>query len=385
MSLFDKIQRSEFEPARYAEPIFAYLNRTARGEFEEMRKMLDDWFSHYPISEQPELRARFRSNIDSQHQSSLFELLLHELLVKLRCQVTPHPILPNITKTPDFLVDDLENNPFYLEATLATNESSDEVAAHARMNTVYDILDRKVDATNFFLWVNVEGAPKSPPPASRIASFINKRLVRLDPDKVAKLYESDATEPIPTWRFEHDDWIVEFQSIPKKHGARNKKGARPIGAQSTGVHWVDHRTPIRDAINKKVGRYGDIDLPYVIAVNVLEFVDEIDIMEALFGKEQFTIAFSQSGSAEPVETQMSRVPDGVWTSHDGPRNTRVSAVLLATRLTPWNLLQNNVRLYHNPWAKRPYSSVLTRLSQAILEDNHMKKVEGELMGTVLDL
>jgi hypothetical protein len=385
MSLFDEVQRSDNEPAQYAEPVFAYMNRSARSEFEEIRETLEGWFSRYPKKEQPELRGRFRSNIDSQHQSALFELLLHELLVKLDCRVTIHPILPNTSRTPDFLVEPLEDSHFYIEAVLATNESADEAAALARVNTVYDILDRKVEATNFFLWLNVEGAPKSPPPAKRIAAFLNERLAKLDPDSVTKLYETYGPDAMQSWHFEHDDWIVEFQPIPKKPEARNKKGARPIGAQSTGVHWVDHRTPIRDAINKKAGMYGDLDLPYVIAVNVLEFIDEIDIMEALFGKEQFTIAFSQGDPVEPVGLQMSRVPDGVWTSYGGPRNTRVSGVLLATRLSPWNLSHRNVRLYHNPWTKRPYSSVLTRLPQAIFEDNHMKKVDGESISTILEL
>ena len=383
MKLFDKIQRTDLESARYAEPVFKYINRTARDEFEEIRKKLEIWFSHYPTLEQPELRARFRSNIDSQHQSALFELLLHEILIEFGCSVTPHPTLSNTAKTPDFLVKPLTGTPFYIEAVLVTNKSADEVAAQARINTVYDVVNRKVDSSNFFLWIDVEGTPKSPPSANKIASFLNKRLAKLDPEQVAKRYEVDGVDAIPSWRFKHDDWVIEFQPIPKKHEARNKEGVRPIGGQSTGLRHVDHRTPIRDAIRNKAGRYGELDFPYVVAVNVLEFIDEIDIMEALFGKEQFTINFSQSNPLEPVDTQMSRIPDGVWTSYEGPRNTRMSAVLLAIRLSPWNLLDGNIYLYHNPWAKRPYSSVLTRLPQVVFEDGHMKKVDGESISSIL--
>lgn len=385
MRLFDQFQRTDYESARYAEPLFTYMNRTARAEFEEVRNKLEVWFSHYPKPEQPEIRARFCSDINTQHQSALFELLLHEILRVLGCEITPHPTLSNTAKTPDFLVKPLNGTPFYIEAVLATNESADEAAAQARINTVYDVVDRKVDSSNFFLWVNVEGSPKSPPSANRIASFLNKRLAKLDPDQVAILYETGGKDAIPSWRYEHDGWIVNFQPIPKKPEARNKKGARPIGAQSTGVHWVDHRTPIRNAINKKAGRYGELELPYIVAVNVLEYIDEIDIMEALFGKEQFTISFSQGHPLKPVDTQMSRILDGVWTSHEGPRNTRVSAVLLATQLSPWRLSSGKVCLYHNPWAQKSYSSVLTRLPQAVLEDNHMKKVDGESIGSILGL
>ncbi len=381
MRLFDQIQRTDHESARYAEPAYIYMNRTARGEFEEVRKRLELWFSHYPASEQSELRARFRSDINSQHQSALFELLLHEILVAFGCKITLHPTLPNTTKTPDFLVEPLNSNPFYIEAVLATNESADKVAARARINIVYDVIDRKVNSSRFFLWVDVEGAPESPPSANKIVSFLNEHLAKLDPDKVAQDYETGGMDALPSWSFTHDGWIVNFQPIPKKPEARNKQGARPIGTQRTGFYKGNRTTPIRDAIKKKAGRYGELELPYIVAVNTLGFIDEIHIMEALFGKEQ-SVDLSQS---KPVNTQMSRVPDGAWTSRNGPRNTRVSAVLIATRLSPWNLSRGNVRLYHNPWAQKPYTSVLTRLPQAVLEGEHMKKVDGESIGSIFGL
>lgn len=385
MNIFDDIQRFDHEPTRYSEPTFTFMNRTVRSGFEAVRKKMEGWFSRYPQSEQPELRERLRSTINSQHRSAFFELLLHELLLVLGCQITLHPEVPGTRAAPDFLVVTTEGSKFYLEAALVTNESGDEAAAQARINVVYDVLDRKVDSSNFFLWVHVEGAPDSPPPANKIASFLNGRLVELDPDVVTELYELGGWDAIPPWRFDHDGWVVGFQPIPKKPEARNREGARPIGAQDTGVHRVDYRTPIRDSINKKAGRYGDLDLPYVIAVNVLEHIDEIDIEEALFGKEEFTVIFSQSSPMEILGTRASRKPDGVWTSYGGPRNTRVSAILLAANISPWALSSENVRLYHNHRAQRPYSSVLTRLPQAVVEDNRIKKIAGESIGTILGL
>ena len=148
---------------------------------------------------------------------------------------------------------------------------------------------------------------------------------------------------------------------------------------------VDHKTFIRKDITKKAGRYGDHDLPYVVPVNVLEFLDEIDIIEALFGKEQFTIVFSQSGPAEPVDARMSRLPDGAWTGTKGSRYTRVSAVLLATQLSAYNIPRANLRLYHNPWAQRPYQSVLTRLPQAVPRYNRMEHIDGESTKAIFGL
>ena len=377
MKLFDETERNDCEWAQYAEPLFVYLNRTARPEFARVRDELERWFSHYPPSGQEELRARFRSKIDSQHRAALFELFLHELLLRLGCQVTLHPTVPNVTRAPDFLAESPDGERFYIEATIATNQSATEAAAQARMNDVYDVLNRHVYSPDFFLWVEIEGVPTTPPPAKEIASFVNRHLAELNPDEITRLYESGRVEGIPQWPFEHGGWKIEFRPIPKKPEARGKPGVRPIGVQSTGVQLVDYRTPIREAITKKAGRYGNLDLPYVVAVNVLESIDEIDVMEALFGKEQFTIVFSPSRPVEPVDIRMSRLPDGAWVKADGPRYTRVSAVLLATELYVHNIPRANLRLYHNPWAQRPYQSVLTRLPQAVPKDNRMEYIEGE--------
>jgi len=386
MRLFDEIERNDYGPSNYTEPIFTFLNRSARVEIYKIRDELEKWYSHYPAAEQAELCIRFRSNIRQQHQSAFFELFLHELLLRLGYEITIHPSLLGVARTPDFLVKSSDGEQFYIEATLATNESSSEAAAHARVNAVYDVLNRVIKSPNFFLWMNIKGTPETPPPAKKIASFLNVRLAELDPDEIIKLHESGKTDTIPKWHFEHDGWDIEFEPIPKKPEARNKPGVRPLGGQSFGLRMSDQRTPIRDAITGKAGRYGELDLPYIIAVNVLEIVDEIDIMEALFGKEQFTVTFPQNDLVEPINTEMSRLPDGAWTGIKGPRNTRVSAVLLVTELSEWNIPRVGLRLYHNPWAtKKLYQTALYQLPQGIVQENHMEKVNGEATHLLFDL
>ncbi|MCL4264518.1 MAG: hypothetical protein KJ069_14940 [Anaerolineae bacterium] len=385
MKLFDQFERTDHEPAKYGDSIFAFINRTARDGFDQVRHELESWFTHYPRQEQRELRARFRSNIDTQHHSAFFELILHETLLLLGCNIVVHPTIPGTEKRPDFLVEPMSGEPFYLEALVATKESAAEAAARSRVNTVYDVINRKVNTSDFFLWLEVEGVPQTQPPASKIATFLNERLSHLDPDEVMTLYEIGGMDAIPSWLFECDGWVIEFQPIPKKPGARNKKTARPIGALSTDFQKMDLSSPIRDAISKKANKYGELSFPFVVAVNVLEHIDEIDIMEALFGRGQFTIDCTQISSSKLVNSEMSRIPDGLWTSYAGPRNTRVSAVLLATQLFPFSIPHADVRLYHNPWVSKPYSSVLTRLPQAVPEANRMKKVDGDSLASVLSL
>ncbi len=149
--LFDDIERTDYELAKYAEPQFVYLNRSMRVEIARIHDEPEEWFSHYPVAGQAELCERFRSVIDLQHQAASFELFLHELFLRLGCQGSLHFAIPTGAKTPDFLVESPNGDYFCTEATVATGESIEEANARRRENTVYDVLDRKVHSLDFFL------------------------------------------------------------------------------------------------------------------------------------------------------------------------------------------------------------------------------------------
>jgi hypothetical protein len=143
MRLFDEVDRHDKGPARYAEPQFPYLNRSARAAFSRTRQILETWFARYPVSGQADLRARFRYRNDSLHHAAFFELFLHELLLRLGYGVTVHPSPSQAsTRRPDFLAESPSGGCFYVEAVVATDESEEDGAARARMNIVYDAVDR---------------------------------------------------------------------------------------------------------------------------------------------------------------------------------------------------------------------------------------------------
>jgi hypothetical protein len=384
MRLFDDIIRDDEGPALHAEPSFAYLNRSARSECDRIREMLEAWFLRYPSQEQADLRGRFRSDNNWHHHSAFFELCLHELLLRMSCRVEIHPSAGNsATKRPDFLVESKYGSHFYTEAVLATAEAARDTAARARMNAVYDALNR-LDSPNFFVGMDLRGAPETPPRARKIRAFLKGHLDKLDPDNIVALWKSGGIDAVPHWHYEHEGWEIDFYPIPKSPNLRGRKGIRPLGVWSHEGQFVNSSAPIRDAIINKAGRYGDLDLPYVIAVNALDrnIVHQIDIMEALFGKEQWTATWEQSGLSE---TEMTRIPNGVWTSKSGPTYTRVSAVLVTIQLLPWTVASADICLYHNPWAEKLYSSELTRLPQAIPQGDHMERQDGESLAAVLQL
>lgn len=391
MELFDRISRNYLGPQPYAEPRFSFLNRSARPEVDRVRSVLEDWFSHYSHGGQADIVGRFRSDDERQHYSAFFELFLHELLLQLDCSLVIHPIVnEGMPRHPEFLVTPRHGTSFYLEAITAHEMSDEAFAALARKRAVYDTLNR-LDSPNFFLWMNLQGEPKTSPPGRQMADFLNKELKKLDPDRVAEQFQSGGLDALPKWPFELGGWKIEFSPIPKKADARGKPGVRPIGIQFSGFRLVRIKDAIKDAILDKADRYGRPDLPYVVAVNAIEgiespgsTVDEEDICDALLGTSQWVFEIKDIG-AGPGASKYKRVPDGAWTSKSGPINTQVSAVLMATPVLPWNVPQAPIRLYHNPWAALPYTSVLTCLPQVVKRGEEYVKVDGRLLGEIFSL
>lgn len=379
--LFDDIDRNHTGPALYAQPSFDYLNRSARLECQRIRDLLEQWFEDFPSEVQDDLRARFRSEDDRQHLSAFFELYLHELLSKSGFSVEVHPAPGGRATHPDFKVLKDGKPLFYLEATLAAF-SDEDASAKARENQVYDTIN-KMKSPDFFIGLKAHRAPATNPPGKKICRFLENKLSNLDPDVVAKQLEQGGLKALPHWDFEHDGWKITFFPIPKKPEARGKPGVRPIGLLMQDVHLGNSDVVIRRAIQKKANKYGKLDLPYIVAINVIDkFADGIDISEALFGKEEFTVSFPGNKLIG-----VRRKPNGAWFGPKGPQNQRVSGALFIVDLSPWNLDEVTPCLWHNPWANRTLASDIWPLPQLIpdFKNNRLDKLEGKKSWQLLGL
>ena len=133
MSVFDDLERNDVGPRPYAQPDFIYLNASARPGVQTIRDAIEGWFLRYPNADRAELRARLRSEDNYQHKSAFFELFLHEMLLRLGCNVQVHPQVVGSPRRPDFYLQSSLAPPCYLEAILASDETREESAANARM------------------------------------------------------------------------------------------------------------------------------------------------------------------------------------------------------------------------------------------------------------
>jgi hypothetical protein len=118
-----------------------------------------------------------------------------------------------------------------------------------------------------------------------------------------------------------------------------------------GAFVVDDTTPLHRAIKDKAGAYGQLRMPYVVAVaSEGTFVSDFPILNALFGHEQVTLTPNADGTPNFTST---RAPDGVWLGPRGVQNRRISAVLTAQLLRPWCVTTVVPTLWHHPAAEHP--------------------------------
>lgn len=328
--LFDEIERRDTRLKHERESKFAYLNISARAPMIAARGVFEQWFASYPESGKADLRARFRSSIDAQHQSAFWELYLHELFSRLGFTLEPHPQIDGSRNHPDFLVKEGNDAKFYLEGIVAGLPSEKDVGAEARLAEVLDLVN-KMPIDDWFLQVEYRGSPETPPPVKELRRQLESWLASLDLKAIDAALKAEEWDSLPKFEWQHDGLTLTFTPSPKSSNVATSPESKPIGILMGEGHFLATHEDIRRAIKAKSKKYGRLSLPLVVAVNaVSEHCDEFDINNALFGTERFVYTATPDGRVEPKGAE--RGLDGVWFGPKGPRNEAVSAVLIGNNI-----------------------------------------------------
>ncbi len=375
MPLFDEIPRTEVRPRRQNEGGFEYMNTSTRPGISAIRELLEGWFERLPPDGQADVRGRFRSRDDAQHQSAFFEMYWHELLRCSGYEIELHPAMPNASTNPDFLAHRNGASRFYLEATLVMPPGYP--GTDRRFAELHDTLDR-MNSPDYFLDIEYRGSPQ----ANIRGRLIRERLERwfrdLNHAEISGLYREHAYDAVPTLTWDEQGCVLKFTPIPKGPQFRGQPGARPVGAvMPTEMRELRTHDDIRAAIEGKATKYGNLDRPLVVAVNVLDdFCDNADIRNALFGEEQVI-------AIRPADGQFRhewghRAPNGAWLGRGGPRNRLVSAVSVTHQLSPSKLRSRVVGLIHKPWAMNPLAMEAMTIPQITISvpDGQIREEDG---------
>lgn len=371
--LFTNFNRTDGSTKRYRETEFEFIDRSADPDVVAIRALIEHEFANYLEIEKHEMRARLQSRRAREFYAASFELLLYGLLTRQGYSLEAHPDPGNgIGNRPDFLVTSPNGDSFFLEAVLAAEMRDGAAAAEAMKEDVLDALDRAPHA-DFYLDIIETGEPASQPPARRLRSYVHQWLDGLNADAVSAAVAARDYSALPQGHWAHDGWQLEFRALPKDR--HRGELDRLIGLLSGGGGVVDLKTPIREAIRFKGGRYGILPLPLVVAVNVEAFhLRDDDEVDALFGSEAIAICGNNARAL--------RQGDGAW--HDGraPRSTRVSAAWLFNELTFWSIAARRQTLYINPWAATPLGNALQWLPIARVDGGTLVRLEGLSPGEV---
>ena len=374
VTAFDELTREGQEPASHIIGKFDYLNTSGRPEAAAVRELVDQWLTDYPASHRPEMVRRLRSRDDILHSSSLFELMLHAFLLQQGFTVVEiEPELPN-GRAPDFLVEAPSGTRFYLEATLASGMDNVAAGADRRMREALQAID-EVQSPDFFLHLHTRGTPAQPVAVSRLRRSLQHFVDGLDYEQ-AVANEEAGMAATAIWQHEQHGAHFTIRPFPKNV---RRVGGRAVGGRMLPGGVIHPEVAIRSAVENKASRYGEIDLPLVVAVNALEeFAKKDDAIDALFGTTSVVVR----NGCEPREVRNS---DGAWRGPSGAVNTRSSAVLFVTRLSAWSIAQRSLLLVVNPWARNHIGNIPLGVEVCEVVDERLSTRTGQSLQEVFNL
>ena len=380
-SIFDERRRDITGGADHLVSQFEYLNRSDRDEAQRVRDLIDSLFSRYPADAGDALRTRLRSVDDNEHLSAFFELVLHELLLRSKCQVLAvQPSLESTRRPPDFRAQTEAGTRFYLEATLATGRSDTQRGEDRRLDEALQAID-SVQSPDSDLFVCIEGTPAAPVNGGRLKQRLEDWLRTRNNLQITTRRNDEGTDRTK-FSYEQNGVTFRITSMPRHQTHGMTERARSIAGRTLAPLSASLQVPICTAVRKKAEHYGDLDAPCVVAVNALSrFVCDDHAVDALFGTK--SASFKQS--AESFQNVTNRNTDGAWCGPSGPVNTRIGAVLFTKRLEPWRLGQCRARLFMNPWARKPLAEHPLAIDVCEVKDDQIHCTTGSSMAELLEL
>lgn len=339
MAVYAGRSRTDSSPKRVSETEAEFFDRVAGPYWDQVREVINEWWSHLPDHVQPGVRSRLLDrNSDSNVFSALWELYLHEMLLGSGCTVEIERTLGTSGKCPDFLAT-RHGEQFVVEAIWTSQRVSD--AVHSGLTPpLIDAIDG-VSSPNFFLSVSINETGPAAPPQKRLKAGLTQWLTKLDPDQVLADYEQHKV-PLPTHTWYEASWSISFTAIPRSPDNRGGPSVRTIGIYPT-MFWSNSRPDlVLDAVKKKGRKYGELSLPFIVAVgHAAAFPGDEDIASSLYGR---SVEYARAGGT----SSFGRLPDGYWTPTRDHGHGGVSGALVVDNPAPWTWTKNTPVLWRSP-------------------------------------
>ena len=350
MRLFDDMERTFTGLAEVNESHFSFLNRSAIDRAVVARELCERWYEDYSKdaaeAELKRFRSSFRSSIYRQHYSAWFELLVHQILLRLGFSVSTHPDLHGTDKHPDFAATSGDSR-ILVEATVVAPDNDPFALSPFEQDAQRKLAQLK--STNFFLWIlEARGTLDRFLPSRQLLRPFQELLDKHDPDDVTRLIDEEGERAQPMEVIRIRDWELTVALWPVSPDKRSPRENRVIPWGRVAMH--DSSVPqTRKEISTRSRKYGPADDPLFLAVNVhnrIGFDPELDGNETLFGQ------------------------DGIWNRKKHPRSARPTGVIFLTDTNSYSLQGTQACLYVNP------STGATQIPNALLRLPRFQGVDG---------
>ncbi|MFD1469354.1 hypothetical protein ACFQ48_14075 [Hymenobacter caeli] len=374
--IFEDKERIDFNFANHLDDLFNFYDRSAKPEFTKVRNIINEWFIDYPQGEKGELKTRFRKTFSP----AFFELFIYQLFTKQGFTLTPHPQIQGTNKAPDFLAEKGDLS-FYIEAKEATDISTNEAAINKQVNAIYDTLS-KLTIPNYWLIIEKLQIKSTQQPSSeKIIKYLERQL----PDYIAKIVAADIE--LSDWSrvmplvVDRADVKLVVRLFPKSAKHSQKESTPTIGGLPGGGGWgYPEEELIKSAVHKKASRYGELDKPYLICINVFSRLGITDtgVESALLG----SLTDSWPSNPGSLHFQRERAKNGVFYSESGLTKTRVSGIFV-TSVFPSNVDVARHWLAKHPCGKMELDFTALKLSHQEFDGSHWQPVPGQGIADIL--
>ncbi|SOD94273.1 hypothetical protein [Caenispirillum bisanense] len=337
-----------------------------------------DYYHLFP-DEDGSLKKRLQSQSEKDRQGAEFELLLHEMFRRAGCQLTPHPKISGSSETPDFLVDTPDGKSFFLEATVVTGTSDHFEKSEARKRPLLEKLYR-LRREGIYLEFGIYGTPEQPVATRAIIRRVQDWLACLSVEAVRRRrrYLTNHAERYPRYRLPRlGEREPEWKEPDPPSSPAEKTSLYIILGEECHlivVAWPEDEVPagiplqvlcqpffgepgIKAKLAKKARKYGPVDKPLLVAVNVMRhFGSSLSDVGARFSEE--ILGYRDTNFDEDGNLVDGAYINGVLSP---TANRKVSGVLVFTKFDVKHLQDSYARWIINPWARIPLTNLPVEL------------------------
>jgi len=299
------------------------------------RREFLSWLAEVPETHQTSWKQRLKSNLDDHpHLSVRLELYLHHYFKSHNWDIEIEPEMPTSPNKPDFAV--IRGADRILVEAKAVFDKQSTTQQTQRLRQLADNLTSKLSRN-----VIIEPQSDLPPslPARRIRLQIEERAKKAD-----EILEFDLSNV-----HQNRPYSLKIIILPRASDSTELEG---VGGTISGVQTLTTGKRVRDALEQKAGKYGDMNMPFLIAIyGTGEFpVRTKDELDALFGDRIWNLTVSGQATER-------RKPNGFFASmREGKRRHEgVSAVLFYRFKWINDTHVHSAHIYHNPFALRALS------------------------------